>query len=147
MSNRIRFASLTLLCVLTLSATTRADEFVYLDKDGKQQTVEGSLYASGQGIIAIELADGSLRLVPEDFLRKRTPGPAPKPITPQQMLDRLRDEFGEDHFRGVISGQYVIGVVLQAPLPKTSERRVGTSLRRSARYMQSIEKMFQLFVK
>lgn len=148
MSNRLQIAALTLLSGLALSAaTTRADEFVYLDEDGKQQTVEGSLYASGQGIIAIELADGSLRLVPEDFLQKRTAGPAPKPITPQQMLDRLRDEFGEDHFRGVISGQYVIGVVLQAPLPKTSERRVGTSLRRSARYMQSIEKMFQIFVK
>lgn len=137
------------LVVLMLVGSARlasADEFVYLD-DGETQTVDGSLYASGQGIIAIELADGSLRLVPEDFLKKRTPGPAPKPISPQQMLERLRDEFGEDKFRGVIAGQYVIGVVLQAPLPKTSERRVGTSLRRSARYMQSIEKMFQLFVK
>lgn len=148
MSNRLRITSLTLLSALTLClAPAGADEFVYIDEDGKQQTVEGSLYASGQGIIAIELADGSLRLVPEDFLRKRTPRPVPKPVTPQQMLDRLRDEFGEDHFRGVISGQYVIGVVLQAPLPRTSERRVGASLRRSARYMQSIEKMFQQFVR
>ena len=136
------------LTVLMLqSESVLADEFVYTDEDGRVQTVEARLYASGQGILALELASGSLQLVPQGVVRKRTPGVDPKPISPQQMLDRLRNEFGEDQFRGVVSGQYVIGVVLQAPLPKTSERRVGTALRRSARYMQSIERMFQTFVR
>lgn len=136
---------LALLPILTGSVD--ADEFVYSDEDGRMQIVDAKLYATGQGIIALEMADGSLRLVPQDVVKKRTPREAPKPISPQQMLDRLRDEFGEDQFRGAISGQYVIGVVLQAPLPRTSERRVATALRRSARYMQSIERMFQTFVR
>ena len=124
-----------------------ADEFVYTDEEGRTRTVEARLYASGQGILALELANGSLQLVPQGVVRKRTPGADPKPSSPRQMLDALRDEFGLDRFRGVVSGQYVIGVVLQAPLPKTSERRVSTALRRSARYMQSIERMFQSFVR
>ncbi|MDA0588434.1 MAG: DUF1570 domain-containing protein [Planctomycetota bacterium] len=128
-------------------AETRADVFEYVDEDGKTQTLDGRLYASGQGILAVEPADGSLRLIPQDVVRKRTPGPDPKPITPQQMLDRLRDEFGEEEFRGVISGQYVIGVVLQAELPRASERRVTAALRKSASYMQSIQTMFASFAR
>ena len=144
-------AGITIAVFLTACAmqgrSVCADEFVYADEDGRMQTVEAKLYASGQGLLALELADGSLQLVPQGVVRKRTPGVDTKPITPRQMLDTLRDEFGKEQFRGVISGQYVIGVVLQAPLPKTSERRVGTALRRSARYMQSIERMFQTFVR
>jgi hypothetical protein len=129
------------------AADTRGDVFEYVDQNGETQTVEGRLHASGDGILAVEPADGSLRLIPQDVIRKRTPGPDPKPITPQQMLDQLKDEFGEENFRGVVSGQYVIGVVLQAPLPRTSERRVSAALRKSARYMQSIQTTFASFVR
>jgi hypothetical protein len=129
------------------AAESRGDVFEYVDEDGKTQTVEGRLHASGEGIFAVEPADGSLRLIPQDAVKKRTPGPDPKPIAPQQMLDQLRDEFGTDKFRGVISNQYVIGVVLQAPLPRTSERRVSAALRKSARYMQSIQSTFASFVR
>jgi hypothetical protein len=141
------FITAILACSSSFSADVRADVFEYVDEDGKAQSVEGRLHASGQGIFAVEPADGSLRLIPQDVVKKRTPGPDPKPITPQQMLDQLRDEFGEEKFRGVISRQYVIGVVLQAPLQRASERRVTAALRKSASYMQSIQTTFARFVR
>jgi hypothetical protein len=124
-----------------------ADTFEYVDEEGEDQKVEARFYGEGQGAIALELGDGSLSIMPQAALKKRTPGDDPTPMTPQDMLTRLEGEFGEDLFRGRIEKQYVVGVVLTAPLPKTSERRVGANLRKAARYMSGIENMFQRFCK
>ncbi len=128
-------------------ASAFADTFEYVDEEGKQQTVEARFYGEGQGAIAAELADGSLTIIPQGALKKRTPGDDPAPITPQEMLARIEGEFGEDLFRGRVENQYVVGVVLTAPLPKTSERRVAANLLKAARYMGGIETMFQRFCK
>jgi hypothetical protein len=122
-----------------------ADDYQFVTETGETRTIEGSLYATGQGAIAVQLADGSLELIPEAAVRRRVPAEAPEPIGPAEMLTRLTEEFGEDVFRGTVEGPYVIGVVLTAPLPKTSERLVQGNLRRSARYMKSIEVMFSSF--
>lgn len=124
-----------------------ADTFEYVDEEGKDQTVEARFYGEGQGVIALEQGDGSLSIVPQAALKKRTPGDDPTPMTPQEMLTRLEGEFGEDLFRGRVEKQYVVGVVLTAPLPKSSERRVAANLLKAARYMAGIENMFQRFCK
>lgn len=122
-----------------------ADTFDFIDQDGIRQSVDARLYGEGQGVLALEKPDGSLEIVPQEAIRKRTPGDDPKPVTPEQTLTRLTDEFGEELFRGTVSGQYVVGVVLSDALPKTSERRVATNLTKSARYMAGIEAMFKRF--
>lgn len=132
-------------CVITGTAT--ADTFDYLDEDGRLETVEARFYGEGQGVIALELADGSLTIIPQGALKKRVPGDDPMPVTPQELLIRLEEEFGKDRFRGRVEKQYVVGVVLTAPLPKSSERRVSASLLKSARYMRGIESVFQRFCK
>ena len=71
-----------------------ADTFEYVDEEGKDQTVEARFYGEGQGAIALELGDGSLLIIPQAALKKRTPGDDPTPMTPQGMLTRLEDEFG-----------------------------------------------------
>ena len=126
---------------------TFADTFEYVDAEGKDKKVEARFYGEGQGAIALELGDGSLSIVPQAALKKRMPGDDPTPMTPQEMLTRLEGEFGEDLFRGRVEKQYVVGVVLTAPLPKSSERRVGANLLKAARYMTGIENMFQRFCK
>ena len=125
----------------------RADTFEYVDQYREKQTVDARLYATGDGVMALELEDGSLRLIPEAVIRKRTPGEDPTPITPDEMLMRLHDEFGEELFRGEVAGNFVIGIVLTAPLPKTSERAVQRNLLKSAGYMRSIERTFASFCK
>ena len=136
-----------LLFVLAASRPVDADTFTYVDRDGQRKTVEARLYASDSDVLVLEQADGSLTMVPNQVVMKRTAGDDPEPITPAQMLERLKEEFTEELFRGVVSGQYVIGVILQSPLPKTSERRVASSLRKSATYMRSVERSFTSFVK
>ena len=124
-----------------------ADTFEYVDEEGNDQKVEARFYGEGQGALALELADGSLSVIPQAAMKMRTPGDDPTPMSPQDMLARLKDEFGEELFRGRVEKQYVVGVVLTAPLPKTSERRVSANLLKAARYMSGIENMFQRFCK
>ena len=127
------------------SSSVLADRFEYINEQGTLQVVDARLYGEGQGAIALELADGSLSIIPQEALKTRTPGDDPVPMTPQQMLARLESEFGAELFRGRVQKQYVVGVVLTAPLPKTSERRVAANLQKAARYMAGIESMFGRF--
>jgi hypothetical protein len=133
--------------LLLTTVALRADTFEYLDEDREKQMVEARLYATGAGAIALELEDGSLRLIPEAAIQKRTPGDDPTPIAPEEMLKRLYDEFSEDLFRGEVADNFVIGIVLTAPLPKTSERAVQRNLLRAAGYLRSIERTFASFCK
>jgi hypothetical protein len=137
-----------LALLVCLQATlARADKFTYVDEKGKQQEVEASLYATGSGVMALELADGELRVVPEGVISQRVPGDDPKPMSPEDKLKQLKQEFGEEKFRGIVSGPYVVGVILMAPLLKTSEKRVEASLKKSAAYLRTIEKTFEGFVR
>lgn len=140
--------SLALMMSLSLlSRSSWADKFVYRNEANQQVEVDAKLYATGQGMLALEKSDGSMDLVPEGAVMKRTPGNDPEPITPVTMLGRLESEFGKEKFRGIVSDEYVIGVVLMAPLPKSSEKRVEAALKKSASYMTSIEKTFETFVR
>ncbi len=149
MMNRVLLAAAGTAIALTgwTIESLKADTFEYVDQNREKQTVEARLYATGDGAMALELEDGSLRLIPEAVVRKRTPGEDPTPITPDEMLSRLQDEFGEELFRGEVAGNFVIGIVLTAPLPKTSERAVQRNLLKSAGFMRSIERTFGSFCK
>ncbi len=144
---RVLFMSLCLLAIWATPASVIADKFTYIDEDGQRQSIEAKIYATGNGVIALEKNDGGLELVPEARVMERVPSRDPLPVTPVQMLDQLKERFGEEKFRGIVSGQYVIGVVLMAPLPKVSEKKVEGALRKSAGYMQSISKTFETFAK
>lgn len=138
-------AAAVLALLLLSTGVVLADTFEYVDENGRLQTVEARFYGEGQGAIALELADGSLTVIPQGALRKRVPGDDPVPVTPQELMARLENEFGPDRFRGRVAEPYVVGVVLTSPLPKSSERRVSASLLKSARYMRGIESVFQRF--
>ena len=147
---RIPFATCCTLCAAILylaPLVAQADTIVFMNEKDVREEVEGVIYGTGQGAIVVEKADGSLRIIPDQVIQKRTISDAPAPITPVRMLEKLKTQFGEELFRGRVSGQYVIGVILQAPLPKTSERRVQAALQKSAGYMNSIERSFDRFVK
>ena len=128
-------------------SSAQADTFTYVDEGGKREVVEARLYATGGGAMALELADGSMKLIPEGAIMKRVPGQDPEPMTPAAKLAELKEKYGTEKFRGIVVGQYVIGVVLMAPLPKQSEKRVEMSLRKSASYMQNIETTFAAFAR
>lgn len=139
-----RYLLLILASICSCAAT--ADEFQYLDQDGRTQTVEGQVYATDSTKTAVLQDDGSLEIIPSALITKRTPAESPAFITAQQALDRLKEKYGAELFRGTVAEPFVVGVVLQAPVPKKNERRLTRALERAASYMQSVEESFDRFM-
>jgi hypothetical protein len=138
-------------CVLiTLIACecAAADIFHYRDREGKAVTVEARLVASGQGQHVLELSDGQYRIVPQAVVTKREQSDPPTPLTADEVLEQLKKQFGgEAGFRGRAEGHFVVGLILGGELPKSSESRVTSCLKKAARFQKSVEKTFLSFTK
>jgi hypothetical protein len=136
-----------LLC-MALVANTRADTFVYLDEDGTQQEVEARLAGSGQGWHALELADGTLRVVPTAAVRSRTPGDGPGPIAASEMSERLVQQFGAERTLAHDESGVVVCLVLAGK--KGGEREVALTtklIRQAARFLKSMQGQFLGFIR
>ncbi len=141
-----RCLSLLVLASL-LAARAAADTFVYLDEDGKTVTLPAKLVGEGQGAFALELPDGELRLIPQGAVRSREPGDDPKPISPKDALERLKEKFGADNVRGQSDSAYAICLVLSEPLPKQFESRAAGFLKKAAKFFKTVESVFLEFMK
>lgn len=140
----LRTVVLLLVCLTT---SLRADTFTYEDEDGETVEVEARLAGSGQGLHALELADGEIRLVPQAAVSKRVAAEGPEPIGVDAMAEKLTEQFGAEKFRFHKEGSFVVGLVLSAPLPKKSESRARSFLKKAGRFMKSVEGNFTTFVK
>jgi len=143
----ILFGTTVLLAALLLSPQARADRFTYTDKQGETVNVEARLAGSGQGMHALELDDGSIRLVPQRAVTKREVAEGPEPIDTNEMIERLTEKFGKEKFRAYDRKPYVIGVVLAAPLPKSHESRVRGLLATAATFMRRVETNFMKYAR
>ncbi len=135
--------------MLLLGGTTvvRADEFTIIDEQGVESTFEAELAGSDDEWHALALADGQYKLVPQAAVRKRVSKEGPTPLTPQQIAKELEEEYGADNFRYGVLGNYVVGLVLATPLPKSSEGRAKLVLDRATRFMKQVETAFATFLK
>ena len=129
------------------SATCVADEFTIIDETGRESTLAAELVGSDEQWHALALADGQYKIVPQAAIRKRTPQDGPIPLTPEKMAQELELEYGADLFRYDILGNYVVGIVLATPLPKTSEGRIKKVLDRATSFMKKVETNFATFLK
>ena len=96
---------------------------------------------------ALALPDGQYKLVHQAAVRKRVAKEGPQPLTPDLMAKELQKEYGADLFRYAILDNYVVGIVLATPLPKTSEGRIKKVLDRATRFMKQVESAFATFLK
>lgn len=128
-------------------ASCRADEFTIIDQQGQESTFEAELVGSDDQWHALALADGQYKLVPQAAVRKRVPKEGPTPLTPQEIAEELQLEYGPDLFRYDVLGNYVVGIVLATPLPKTSETRIKKVLDRATSFMKKVETAFATFLK
>ena len=140
-----RRLALLVVFVLLSAASARADWFTYVDADGQSVTAEARMAGSGEGMHALELADGQFRLVPQRAVMKREIAPGPKPIDGDAMMALLKAKFGA--VEAVEQGPYIIGLILAAPLPKSQERRTRGLLRKASRFMQNVESIFLRFAR
>lgn len=144
--SRLPIAGLLLMAAALMPASPAlADRFTYVDQDGKTMTVEARLAGSGQGMHALELADGRFQLIPQRAVTKREAAPGPEPIGNKAMIAQLTRKFGEDRFRAYARKSYVIGLVLSEPLPKSHERRALGLLKQAAQFMRNVEVVFMKF--
>jgi hypothetical protein len=138
---------LYLLLLATLHTShLAADDFEYLDRKGQSQSIQGQIYAADRSQTIVQLDDGSLKIIPSALITKRESKEGPEFITSQQTLNRLKTKYGPDLFRGIAVAPFVVGVVLQSPVPEENERRLSRALEKSAGYMSSIEGSFDTFM-
>jgi hypothetical protein len=76
-----------------------SDEFTVREDTGSEVTIEARLHGQGRGVMLLERRDGRLEFVPQEQILKRKPGPDPDPLTCQELIGRLTDQFGERTFR------------------------------------------------
>lgn len=136
-----------LVVLLGLVSHAPADEFTILDDTGKTVTLEARLAATEQGLTVLERRDGRWEIVPNSQVRDRKPGDGPVPITPDEMLDNFRKEFGEDRVRGLSEPPFLVVLVLAAPLPKSAEVRVSGLLKKAGKFLKTVERVFDEFLK
>lgn len=140
--------SIVFLLLVFTALPARGDVFTYRDKKGKTVTVEARLVASGQGQHVLELADGQYRIVPQAVVSRREPKDPPPPLSPDKVMEQLKEEFGGDQlFRGRTDGHFVVGLILSSALPKSSEKRANTCLRKATKFMKAVEKNFLSFTR
>lgn len=140
------FCTLALIALVS-SASVRADTFTYRDEDDKETTVEARLAGEAQGQFVLELNDGQFRIVPQGAVTDRKPADDPTPVTGAEMVKQLTDKFGSDLFRALDEKPYVVGLVLASPLPKNSEFKARSFLKKGAQFMKSVERVFEEFCK
>ena len=131
----------------SLAGPASADRWVYLDENREEIKVEARLAGSGQGVHALELANGRIQLVPQGAVVSREPADGPAPIDAATMAAQLAEEFGVDRFRSQVSEPFVVGLVLATPLQRNEESRARGLLGKVARFMVRVEQVFQDFAR
>lgn len=142
----VRSLSLLVTFVLLVAPSACGDVFTVREDDGNTASVEARFYGQGRGIVALERADGRLEFIPQQQILKREIGPDPQPISCATMIARLTEKFGEDKFRAVSEGPYVVGLILSEPLPKMYDSKATACLKKGAVFMKTVEKVFLDFI-
>jgi hypothetical protein len=147
MPPRVPFAVVVLLAGAIVPV--QGDTFVIRLDDGRDVRVEARHAGSGQNAHALELANGRLQLIPAERLRLREPGPDPTPMTCEELLADLTDEFGSDRVVSQIEKPFVIVYVRGAngPSEPLVERRLATVVKRAATFFRGMQNSFLEFVR
>ncbi|MCG6157893.1 DUF1570 domain-containing protein [Rubinisphaera margarita] len=134
-------------CALLTSSTLHADRFVFIDETGEKKEVVGRLHGSGQGAYAIEQRDGSMEVIAQGAVIERDNTVDWTPFTTDEMVDQLTERFTPDLFRSYVDDNFVIGMVLMAPLDRTAEGPANGFLRKAAQFMNNVNNVFSSFAR
>lgn len=135
----------SIVALLFCAVAAHAETFTVRLDSGNDVRVQARLAGSGQKAHALELADGSLQVIPADRLIERTTGPDPTPITFDQMLAQLTDEFGGDRLVTEIEKPFVI-VLVRATNNGGDPRHVGV-VRKAGSFFKQMQTSFLDFVR
>lgn len=140
-------AMISLGLFATICMRACADSYTYVDEQGQRTTIEAQSIGSGQGFTALERRDGQLQIVPSTAIVDRAPGDGPEPFDRSQMTAMLKERFGEDLIRIQEQGSFIIGLVLTAPIERSSEGRANAFIQKASRFMNKVDDVFIRYAK
>ncbi len=144
---QLRLFLLFMFSVASLSSALRAESYTYVDENGKRVTLEARSIGAGQGFHALERRDGQLQIVPSSAIEDRSPGEGPERLDREQMKEMLEKRFGEDLTRFQLQGNFIIGLVLTAPIEKTAESKAAAFIQKASRFMNRVDEVFLRYAK
>lgn len=132
-----------------LLSSARADEFTIRLQNGDTATITARFAGEGQKAHALETADGSWKLIPSDCIVERKPGPDPKPLTHDELLRQINDEFSATRTISNIDKPFVIVLVRARPdaLDPAMEKRYQAVVKKAATFFKGMQTNFLEFVK
>ena len=145
--NRLELFLLLIGSCCGIPTASHADIFRYRNAIGDLVEVEARLAGSGQGAHALELPDGQLRIIPQAAVEQRVIQAGPTPVGVDEMVERLEREFGRAEIRIHKQAPYVIGLILKSPIRQSEEARVRGFMKKTARFMKTVEGVFMRFAK
>lgn len=145
----MKFASLiALIVILHLAEATHADEFTYVNEDGDTVIAEARLAGSGQGVHALELADGQILIVPQAAIQKRTIKDGPKPIDEDQMVTQLKKMFVEERLLVETARPFVMCLILAGPKSDDPKLRLKQAmLKKAGSFLRTVQNTFLKFIR
>ncbi len=129
------------------STQVSADIFRVRLSTGGEEEIEARLAGTGQGAMALELADGQFRIVAEGAVVERKIQEGPQPLSGDEVARRLVERFGDDLTFTLVKEPYVYVLVVGTPLPRASEARAKNFLQRVASFFKNVDHAFANFAK
>lgn len=120
------------------------DEITVLDDAQQQVTIDARWVAEGKDSVVLERRDGRWEVGPAGQIVQRTPRDGPPPLTPLEIEQRLRKEFGEDRFLSQVDEPFVLALIASRPLAgdKKSTKRWEQQLKRAMKFLQGMQAGF-----
>lgn len=124
-----------------------ADQYTYVDESGTRVQLDARSIGSGQGFSALERRDGQLQIVPNSAIVDRQPSEGPERYDRAHMAQLLKERFSEDLIRIQEQGNFVIGLVLSAPIESASESKASVFIQKASRFMNRVDEIFIKYAK
>lgn len=137
------------LCTLFFETFVHADDFIVKLESGDTATLTARFSGEGRKATALELPDGSWKLIPSDCITERRPGPDPKPLTHDELLKQINDEFSATRTISNIDKPFIIVLVRSRPgaIDPMVEKRYQTVVKKAASFFKGMQTNFLEFVK
>ena len=133
--------------LVSISTAAFADEITVLDDDRQSVTIDARWVAEGKGAALLERRDGRWEAVPAERVVQRVPKEMPPAYTPEELEQRLRQEFDEARLVTKVDPPFVLALIAAKPVDKRAARRWDQQLKRAMRFLQGMQKGFLDFAK
>ncbi|QDT38123.1 DUF1570 domain-containing protein [Stratiformator vulcanicus] len=131
-------------CLLSIQQPLAADEWTIRTADGTE-TISASAHGSAEGVKALMLPDGSIRLEPSANIIKRVPMDGLALAAAEEMSETLKGELGGELVLTLYDEPFLVALVLSDPLDRRDDRRAAGFLKKAVRFQQNVNRVFERF--